>query len=186
MTPQIAIWLETADGAFVDTIYVSHRAAFADWRAAGGSRRPESLPAWSHARGVKAADGLYMPEASKPVPDGVSGATPAKGFTKAWKAPSSLAAGTYVVKAELNMSYDWNDAYRDRLPKSDPAWSECNGQPSIVWEGRLELGDRGAKASLAPIGTGALRGESGAVKAGLEGLTSAREIAASIVAEWRP
>jgi hypothetical protein len=186
LTPQIAIWLETADGRFVDTIYVSHRAAAADWRAAGGARRPESLPVWSHARGIAAPDGLYMPDKAGRLPDAVSGATPKAGFARTWPLPSGLAPGAYVIKVELNSSFDWNAAYPDKLPKADPRYSEANGQPSIVWAGRIDLGGAAAKASLAPVGTGALRGDSGDLKSGLEGITSAASIASAIAAEYRP
>ncbi len=186
LTPQIAIWVETEDGRFVDTIYVTHRAAAADWRAAGGARRPESLPLWSHARGLRAADGLYMPEKSKPLPDAVSGATPKAAFAKEWKVPASLAPGKYRILAELNESFDWNEAYPAKLPKSDPRYTEANGQPSIIWAGTIEIGGAEAKANLAPIGTGDLRGESGELHQGIEGLTSAKDIAASLSVAYRP
>jgi hypothetical protein len=186
VTPQIAIWIERPTGEYVDTIYVTSKSAKASWTAAAGARRPEALPAWSFARGVKAADGLYMPDKKGALADSVSGATPAKAFVKSWKVPASLAKGVYVVKAELNSSFDWNEAYPDKLPTSDPRWSEVNGQPSIVWECRIELGGDRAKIELAPAGTGDLRGEGGAVKPGLAGITSAVELASSIVAEYRP
>jgi hypothetical protein len=186
MPPQIAIWIERADGSFVDTIYVTRTSATEGWKAAGGARRPEALPVWSHARGVVAADGLYMPDKSQPLPDAVSGATPKGDFAKAWAVPAGLQRGSYVVKVELNLSYDWNAAYPDRLPQRDARYSECNGQPSIVWAAKVEIGGDGASASLKPLGSGALRGEDGAVRPGLDGLTSAKEIAASIVAEYRP
>jgi hypothetical protein len=186
MVPQMAIWIETAGGRFVDTIYVTKKAASADWSAAKGARRQESLPVWSHARGIAAPDGLYMPDKAHRLPDAQSGATPKSTFTKTWKLPSSLAPGSYRIKAELNSSFDWNEAYPDKLPKSDPRWSEVNGQPSIVWECALELGGAAASAALEPVGSGSLRGEDGAVTPGLAGITSARDLAASIRAAYRP
>jgi hypothetical protein len=186
LTPQAAIWIETADGKYVDTVYVTRRSAKADWRGGKGIRRPEALPVWSRARGVRAADGLYMPDAAGALPDAISGATPAKSFARGWIPPASLAKGVYVVRVELNASYDWDAAYPDKLAKSDPRWTEANGQPSIVWEGRIELGGPAAEAGLAPVGRGDLRGESGAVTPGLEGITSAKELVASIKAEYRP
>jgi hypothetical protein len=186
LTPQIAVWVETENGAFVDTIYVTHRSAYADWRAAKGVRRPEALPVWSHACGIAAADGLFMPDAAQPLPDAVSGATPTKSFIKTWAPPASLPKGTYIVKAELNSSYDWNAQFPDKLSAADPRWTEANGQPSIIWEGRIELGGAGTKASLFPSGTGSLRGEDGTETRSLAGITSARGIALSIAAEYRP
>ena len=184
--PQAAIWIETADGKFVDTIYVTKSAAQQGWTAAGGARRPESLPVWSHERGIPAPDGSYMPDKAHRLPDSISGATPKASYSKAWSIPASLAPGKYRIRVELNSSFDWNEAYPDKLAKSDPRWSEVNGQPSIVWEGVLELGRGASKADLFPAATGDLRGESGATKAGTKGLTTALALAAAVKAEYRP
>jgi hypothetical protein len=185
-TPQMAIWIETADGRFVDTIYVTQKSATGKWSAAGGARRPEALPLWSHARGIAASDGSYMPDKTHPLPDAVSGPTPKAAFRVTWKVPAGTAPGSYRVRAELNSSFDWNEAYPDKLPKTDPRYSEVNGQPSIVWECSLDLGGAAARAALQPVGTGSLRGEDGAMAAGFAGITSARDLAASIEAEYRP
>jgi hypothetical protein len=184
LVPQMAIWIETTEGRFVDTIYVSGKTA--KWSAAGGARRPETLPVWSHARGSALSDGLAVPNKAKRLPDAVSGATPKAAFTMVWKVPAGLAPGSYRIRAELNSSYDWNEAYPDKLPKTDPHYSEVNGQPSIVWECALELGGAAVETELEMVGTGALRGEDGAVTPGLEGITSAHDLAASIRAEYRP
>jgi hypothetical protein len=186
VTPQIAVWIENAEGGFVDTVYVTGKSATASWSAAGGARRPEALPAWSHARGVAAPDGLYMPDKAHRLPDAVSGATPGAAFSRAWKIPSSLPPGIYSIKVELNSSFDWNGAYPDKLPKADPRWSEVNGQPSIVWEGKIALGGLPSRVGLAPIGTGNLRGENGVITPGLAGITSAGQLAASIAAAYSP
>ncbi len=186
LRPQIAMWIEDAEGRFVDTIYVTRRAAKADWKAAGGARRPEALPLWSHARGKAAPDGLYMPDAKHPLPDAVSGATPEEAFAKHWPLPASLAPGSYRIRVELNSSFDWNASYPDKLPKDDARYSEANGQPSLLWEGRLVLGGGPASARLEPAGTGSLRGEDGMLRPGLEGLTSALDLAASIEAAFLP
>lgn len=186
LRPQMAFWIETADGRYVATVYVTHRSAAADWRAAGGARRPEALPVWSHARGVKAANGMYMPEPAHPLPDAISGATPKGAFATTWELPKGLAAGVYRIRAELNESFDWNEAFPDKLPRSDPRWSEANGQPSVVWEGSITIGPLPDQVKLTPVGTGALDGSDGDLRPGVEGLTSALTIAASIAATYRP
>lgn len=184
--PQMAIWIEDGNGRFVDTIYVTRKAATGKWSASGGSRRPESLPVWSHARGVKNSEGGYMPDPKSPLPDAVSGATPEKAFEAVWRLPASLVPGTYKIKVELNASFDWNDYYPDKLPKTHPRWSEVNGQPSVVYEGSIRLKDGAASVALKPIGTGSLRGEDGKIAPGLEGLTTALSLVESIRAEFRP
>ncbi len=180
--PQIAVWIETNEGRYVDTVFVTHRSAFADWYGGKGVRRPEALPIWSRARGIAAPDGLFMPDRAHPLADAVSGPTPAADFSLSWK--SSLAPGRYRIRVELNQSFDWNEAYPDKLPKTDPRWTEANGQPSVLWEGELELGQGLTAVALKPLGTGALKGEDGRMRVGLEGMTSARDIASSITARF--
>jgi hypothetical protein len=186
ITPQMAIWIEGVDGAFVDTIFVTARAAKASWYGGKGIRRPEALPLWSHARGLATPDGLYMPDRAHPLPDAISGATPTSAFSRTWTPPPGFKAGRYRIRVELNSSFDWNESYPDKLPKTDPRWTEANGQPSILWEAEIELGGAASKAALQPVGTGSLRGDSGALTPGLDGLTSARELAKSIEADFGP
>ncbi len=182
--PQMAIWIEAKDGRFIDTIYVTKKSATGKWSAAGGSRRPEALPVWSHARGIKNPDGGYMPDKKGALPDAISGATPTKSFDKSWKLPASLVPGIYKIKVELNSSFDWNDYYPDKLPKSHARWSEVNGQPSVVYEGAIRLGGGAASVRLEPVGKGSLRGEDGKVAPELEGLTTALKLVESIRAEY--
>jgi len=186
LLPQMAAWIETADGVFVDTIYATYRSGHSDWKAAKGARRPEALPIWSHSRGIRAADGLYMPDASHPLPDAISAATPKESFSLSWVLPAGLAAGEYRILVEVNSSYDWNESYPEGLPESDPRWSEVNGQPSLLWAGWLRLGGQPDEARLEPIGTGSPRGADGKIKPGLEGITSARSLLSSIKALYKP
>lgn len=65
--PQIAIWLEDAQGNYLSTIYASYKIATQSWQAAGGKRRKEALPHWCHSRGIKYADGLYLPTKKEPL-----------------------------------------------------------------------------------------------------------------------
>jgi hypothetical protein len=186
LTPQMAVWIESADGAYIDTIFVTGKSAAAAWSAAGGARRPEALPVWSHARGVAASDGIYMPDKKHPVSDAVSGATPSKAVSYTWKIPASRKGTACKVRVELNSSYDWNEAYPDKLPKTDPRWSEVNGQPSVIYEAAIELGGGASSAALKPVGTGSLRGEDGKVNPSLEGLTTALRLVETIMAELKP
>lgn len=186
LTPQIAIWIESADGRFVDTIYVSRRSAASSWRGAAGIRRPEALPIWSHARGVRAPDGLFMPDRAHPLPDAISGATPSGSFTKRWTLPPDLPAGMYRIRVELNASFDYNRAYPDRLPESDPRFSGPNGQPSVLWEAMIQLGPTPSSVALKPVGTGSLRGSDGNVRSGLDGITTAATIASEMSVSYTP
>jgi len=78
-TPQLAVWLESTDGQYIRTLYVTNKLSNSSFRSTSGDevvRRPEALPYWSHKRGVKAEDGLFVPDAGSTEFDGYTAATP--------------------------------------------------------------------------------------------------------------
>ena len=203
--PQMAFWLEDASGAYVATIYVTYRAAVQDWRASFGEKkekikRPSALPVWvrKHAeRGVEskklcaACHGLHK-ERTKSVEGelaAMTGATPKAGFTREWTLPAGIAPGRYVVKAEINHSKDWNDAYPEKAKEKDANYSGGSmgsGQPSVIYEGVLTIGSGPSSVDLAPVGHGQPAGASGEIAKDLGSLTTALEIVKSIRAEYVP
>jgi hypothetical protein len=155
--PQIACWIETPDGAYVQTIYATAKGAERKWFGAPSAGRPEALPVWYHARAQSSAGA-----------DAVTSATPAGTVRAQMPLPPGLAAGTYVVKLEINSSYDYNQSYTR-------ANSGVNGQPSVIYSGRIRIGSGETQADLVPIGTGSVDGSDGNIRPGLDGITSARE-----------
>ncbi|MBL8965511.1 MAG: DUF2271 domain-containing protein [Spirochaetaceae bacterium] len=183
LTPQVAVWIETDSGTYVDTVYVTEASAKNRWKGGAKIRRPEALPVWAHARGVKAADGLFMPDAATALPDAVSGATPKASFTKRLDFKAPLPAGRYRVRAEVNQSFDFNATWKDKLPAGDPRYNGVNGQPSLVYEGLLDLGSGQASVTLTPLGAGSATGSDGKSQAGLAGFDTALQILRSIRAK---
>jgi hypothetical protein len=203
--PQMAFWLEQPDGTFVTTIYVTRRFAFQDWRAAPGEdadaiERPSALPVWT--RGHKRVGIAPMSScafchgehtADEPktelAPDAVTSATPETGFVREWAVPENLEPGTYVVRAEINHSKDFNDVYRDDLAQDDPDYSGGpmgSGQPSLVWSAELEIGGAAAKAELRPVGHGEPAGRNGKLDEDLSQLTTATGIIETIEVAYTP
>ncbi len=179
--PQMAIWLADEDGKHVETIYVTYRSATANWIGGRHLRRPAALPIWSHARGVKYADGLHMPTRENPLPDALTGPTPQESFTREWTVPPALPPGRYLIRVEVNSAFDYNERYREGLPESDPGRSEDeSAQPSVLWEGKLELGRGPATIPLRRVGHGDPTGRSGRIWPDLSGLTSALKIVEAI------
>ncbi|HTP57654.1 MAG TPA: hypothetical protein VMM82_01985, partial [Spirochaetia bacterium] len=80
-----------------------------------------------------------------------------------------LPAGTYVVKLEINASFDYNARY----PRSS---SGVNGQPSLVYAGTLETGKGESAVDLEPVGTGSIDGSDGSIRPGMEGITTALQM----------
>lgn len=87
--PLMAIWIEDMEGNFIQTIFVPKSVASSTFRFGkvadnkwepGIKRYPQTLPYWAHRRGIKASDGLYMPDSENPIADAYSGATPVTSF----------------------------------------------------------------------------------------------------------
>jgi hypothetical protein len=156
--PQVASWIETPRGEYVGTIYVTAKGARKAWVSAPKGGRPEALPVWTR-----------LTATSRGRADAVSGPTPAGETKRSSGLAAGLKDGRYVVKLEVNRSYDYNERF-------DAGTSGVAGQPSIVYECELEVGDAPSKATFKPIGTGSVDGSDGSIRPGLEGITTALRI----------
>ena len=162
MTPQFAIWLEDTDGNYISTLYVTEKACKKSWIFAPKEGRPESLPVWYHASNYdpkkeQKADALISLDA-------VSGATPKTGITFSKNIPDNAC----VIKAEFNVSFDYNDTYTK-------ANSSVNGQPSVIYEAKIPEG-ASDEITLTYSGTGSVNGADGEVHEDTQGLTTALSI----------
>jgi hypothetical protein len=129
--PLFAIWIEESDGKYIQTLYVAKSVAtgifqYAEqkhnkWQA-DPKRAPQTLPYWAHKRGVKASDGLYMPDSGTAVADAYTGATPVTGFILTTHADNVL-PDKYIVMLEINQNWDWNDYWTNDKYHVSPHWS---------------------------------------------------------------
>ncbi|MDT8297847.1 MAG: hypothetical protein RQ801_06080 [Spirochaetaceae bacterium] len=170
--PQMAIWLETIDGVYVETLLLTRRTGEQSWRKSpdddiSGSEitRPEALPVWS-ARGVDAS----------------SAATPKSGFERK---TSIDRTADLVIWLEVNHSTDFNSAYpQDAVPGqvgySGGPWG--SGQPSLIYRADLETAMTAGRTELNLIGHGSPDGTDGLIYSSLEGITDARSIVGHAVA----
>lgn len=150
---QMAVWIETLDGKYIDTVYVT-----ADVGKKGLGNKyitffgitireaPESLPVWANARGVRYGKSLYPPK-KKPLPDAITGATPdIREFTKTLQMSPELRKkidkSRVVCVAEINVS-------RDKVP-------------SIVFKETLDL-TKDTDCVLKFVGTGHPKGADGGI-----------------------
>lgn len=169
--PQYAAWIETADGKYVQTLMVTSRSANGKWRAAPAKGRPEALPVWFAAK----ASG-----ATKDDIDAATSATPEAGAAVTAKAGGLIPGMEYVVRFEINHSFDYNAAWPKNAKEGEAGFSGVNGQPSLVYEARFVAGKQ-AIIPLRPLGHGAVDGSSGALIAGTDGMTSALTIVGSVI-----
>lgn len=152
--PQVAVWVEKADGTYADTIFVTSKVESGKWSQAPETGRPEALPVWSHLQKARV--------------DAVSSATPKGDTLYGSSLAANLPAGEYVIKLETNRSYDFNDSFAKKLG--------VNGQPSVVYEAELTIGAGRSEATFKPIGTGSADGSDGTVQPGLQGIDTALQL----------
>ncbi|MDO3388224.1 DUF4405 domain-containing protein [Gilvimarinus sp. SDUM040013] len=181
--PQVAVWMETLDGQYIDTLYVTGKVSNSGFGEtdAGPTRRPEALPYWSHSRGIQEADGYYAPVNENADLDGVSGATPQSDSFISLTAPRM---GEYRLLVEVNRSYDFNEYYsKDRFPE-DPIYSGdgSSGQPSLVYATTIDSNES-RKYLLDLIGRGHHSGADGELYTDLENISTAKDILSFIVAD---
>jgi len=202
--PQMALWLENAEGGFIATIFITHASATEDWgeRPPGetGIRRPEALPVWFHKhRGVglekmSLCGACHRKRKSPdketrgdPELEAITRATPTARFTWTWPCPDRLSPGSYVVRAEVN---HWGDpgggSAPDESGNGNGSWVAGADQPSLVWKGTIEVGAAEQTSRLVPVGHGHPSGATGDVYEDLHGLTTALSIVDSIRVVYVP
>lgn len=191
--PLFAVWAEDFMGNYIETLYISRVISSStfdygkkvddNWKSAI-LRRPEALPYWSHKRGIKASDGLFVPLNNSLDLDAVSGATPTSNFIL--KSKSNLNKNSkYKIFVEVNQSYDWNEYYTKNKFPNDLIYSGTGqvGQPSLIYSTEINLAEIKSKPYylLTLIGHGHHSGKNGDLYADLKNITTAKTIVDRII-----
>jgi len=181
--PLFAIWLEDEDGEYLQTLYVAKSAGTGYFKYAkqegnkwiGGIRRaPQTLPYWSHKRGIRAADGLFIPDDGTAVPDAYTGATPVTSFILKSRADDRLPE-RYKVMLEINQNWDWNEYWtNDKFPDDENYRMSC--QPALVYEVVIDTKIPGDSYLMSPTGHSHYSGKTGELFSDLSTLTTALKI----------
>ncbi len=186
--PLMALWLEDTEGNYIRTLYVAESIAkgFFDygqvskgkWKP-GPIRRPAALPYWAHKRGVKAEDGLYLPTQEKPMPDAVTGATPVNDFI-IYTNTGEVKDDQFNILFEINQTWDWNEYWtNDKFPDDDEYVTSC--QPALVYKAEINTSSNQNEYPMKPIGHSHYNGENGELFEDLSTLTTALDIADTII-----
>ena len=191
--PLMAVWLEDEQGGYIQTMFVPRTIAtgiFKYGSDASGKwveapkRAPQTLPYWSHKRGIKASDGLYMPEPENPVADAYSGATPTTSFTLTTRADGPLPA-KFRVMFEINQNWDWNEYWtNDKFPGDSNYLNSA--QPAVVYESMVDQKELQERYIMKPVGHSHPTGQTGELFTDLSTLSTALQIADSIVVKIVP
>ena len=199
--PTYAFWIEDTAGNYIQTLYVTGKLAknnfytrvatvngedvFIDEPETAHTReRPEALPVWAHQYGALSDKGNAVPDGEQEVPDGFSGATMFDNFLLKAR-PEKILPEKFVVKFEINHSFDWNEYYTpDRFP-DDPIYSGNGrvGQPSVIYAAQI---DRTSGKKFFPmdlIGRGHHSGQDGQIYEDLSEITTAKQLVERIIVE---
>jgi hypothetical protein len=186
--PLTAIWIEDEAGNYIQTLFVPASVATGVFRygkqvnnrwIAAPKRAPQTLPYWSHKRGVVASDGLYMPEPGNPVPDAYSGATPLQSFILNTRADKKLPV-IFRVLLEINQNWDWNEYWaNNKFPDDTDYMMSC--QPALVYEALIDSRRSDQVYSMKPVGHSHYSGKTGDLFTDISTLTTALHIADSII-----
>lgn len=191
--PLLAIWIETAEGKYVQTLYVSQSIAkgfFARGDSSSGTwspgprRRPAALPYWAFKRNVRENDGLFVPTPETALPDAYTGATPQKGFTLITQANEML-HGSYRIWLEINQPFDWNRSWTTTRFPADKNYA-TSGQPSLIYAtDPFDISEKNKVFALKIVGHGHFSGANGELFPDVSGFTTALEIVEKASAQIR-
>src|SRR6056297_2671547 len=185
--PLMAVWIEDSAGNYIQTLYVAesiakgifHYGEIRDNRWINGEkRRPAALPYWGHKRGIRAADGYYIPTPEQPLADAYSGATPTSGFFLKTKADSVLPA-QFSILLEINQSWDWNKFWTNNKYPEDEHY-KTSAQPAVIYAADIDLHTAKELYEMKPIGHSHYSGKDGNLYPDLSTLTTALQIADKI------
>lgn len=181
--PMMAFWLEDMDNNYIQTLYVARSVATGVFKYGrqeksgwieSSKRAPQTLPYWAHQRGVKASDGLFMPDPDNPVPDAYTGATPVTGFVLTARVDKML-EGSVRLLMEINQNWDWNRYWtNDKFP-GDENYA-MSAQPALVYEVVMDIESNGGPYKMVPIGHSHWSGRTGELFTDLSTITTALNI----------
>ena len=185
--PLMAIWTEDEEGKFIQTLYVAEsigKGVFKRGDSASGKwmpgeiRRPASLPYWSHRRGIRAKDGLFLPDKENPVPDAYTGPTPSGNFTLNVRADDSKLR-RFILYFEINQSWDWNEYWtNNKFPDDEEYKTSC--QPALVYSTNIDLDKPQSGYVLKVAGHSHYSGKTGELFTDISTITTALDIAKEI------
>ena len=144
----------------------------------GEIRRPAALPRWSHQRGIRTEDGLYLPTPQNPVADAYTGPTPGKGFILHTRLNQDV-TGSFRVLFEINQTWDWNECWtNNKFPEDEEYKTSC--QPALVYMASIDPTDPGKDYVMELIGRSHHSGANGELFSDLETMSTALHIAEQI------
>lgn len=173
--PQMALWLESKDGLEIRTLWVSNRLARGVW--VGKVVCPTALPYWISRRDIE--KGGSIPSFLKPLPDGITGATP-KATLEVYANVDQGSEWIYFL--ELNVSGDYNSTFTSSRPNGNPD-PDGNGQPSLIYTGSIKA-TRGWADTARVVGRTDQMVATSEILPDLAGFTTASHVLKSLIVNY--
>ncbi len=189
--PLMAIWITDTNNKYIETLYIAKsiaRGVFEHGDKSQGKwmpgpiRRPATLPVWSHSRGVKEHDNLYVPTQNTPMPDAISGATPPSSFVLRTKTSKNTPEIFYLY-FEINQSWDWNEYWTNNKYPNDAEY-KTSCQPALVYKTVINKENSPSNQILKLIGHSHYSGKNGNIYNETETITTAHQITESIMVKY--
>jgi hypothetical protein len=140
----------------------------------GEIRRPAAIPVWSHRRGIKAEDGLYLPTPENPVPDAYTGPTPPQDFVIESRLEDPDLK-QFLVFFEINQTWDWNEYWtNNKYPDNEEYKTSC--QPALVYKAVINLDNDQREYRMRLVGHSHYAGEDGEIYEDVSTFTTALDI----------
>ena len=186
--PSFAIWVEDLEGNYLETLYVTryvgkgvfgHGALIeGKWSTTPGlARRPAALPYWSHKRGIKAPDGLFIPSPETAVADALTSATPQNDFVI--RSKISLPQNRFRILFEINQPWDSNRYWNNSKFKGDKEYY-TSLQPALVYETVVDIDSQKEEFDFTLIGHSHPSGKDGELYSDMSTFTTALNIVQKI------
>ncbi|MGC8864999.1 MAG: hypothetical protein ACP5O2_04660 [Bacteroidales bacterium] len=192
--PTFVVWLEKEDGTYIETLFATQyigkgvfrfgTAEKGRWEAAPVQRKA-AVPYWGHKRGIKNEQGNYLPSATSPLPDAITGPTPPAGFTIKTRSSEPL-VGKIKILMEVNQTWDWNPYWNNALYPDDADY-HSSAQPAVVYAAEFDASNPPVSPiRMKPIGHSHYSGATGELFSDLQTLTTALQIFNEITVKVSP
>jgi len=140
----------------------------------GEIRRPAAVPYWAHRRGIRSADGLFIPDTKTPIPDAYTGPTPQGDFSLVTRLDTTHIR-KFKIYLEINQSWDWNEYWsNNKFPDDEEYKSSC--QPALVYQSIVDLDNPLPVYEMKIIGHSHYSGKTGDLFTDLSTITTALQI----------
>ena len=186
--PSFVFWIEDMDGNFIETVFITESVATGIYKYGKNikgkwlpdeKRYPASLPYWSHKRGKRISDGLYVPDKEHPITDAITGATPQSNFLLNARMKNENLR-KFKILFEINQTWDFNEYWtNNKFPDNLAYKTSC--QPALVYETIINLEDLNEKYEMKAIGHAHYAGETGELFTDLSTITTALNIVKEII-----